>query len=81
MTYDSTVYTLYVTTFRENGRLSAKVETEKNGTSYAGEFVFDNIRVLPKTGDTAMKAVSLLAALTVLLAAAAKAANKRRKVS
>ncbi|MGI6687759.1 MAG: Spy0128 family protein [Christensenellales bacterium] len=52
--YDSTVYTLKVTTTASDGQLKAKIDVLKNGMPYAGDIVFTNQRKMPATGDQAL---------------------------
>lgn len=66
ITYDTTVYTLRVTTTPQNGRLTAQVEILKNGVPYAGELVFTNVRKAPATGDSQMTLIFMLFTLSAL---------------
>lgn len=78
-TYDTTVYTVKVTTQAVSGKLQATVNIEKNGIPTAGGMVFTNKYKLPQTGDSVMTRVMLLISLSLVLGAGAYALNRRVK--
>lgn len=69
--YDSTVYTVKVTTRAEGERLKASVSLEKDGVPYDGEMVFTNQQTLPPTGDSMPTLILLLLLGALVLGAAA----------
>ena len=77
MVYDDTVYTVKVSTRAANGQLEATVSILKDGTPYAGDMVFTNVRNVPPTGDSALNFVMLLAVAAVLLASAALVLHRK----
>ena len=79
ITYDSTVYTVKVTTKAVNGQLQAKVELEKNGIPYANEILFTNIRPMPATGDSALTVPLMLAVAGLALVGISLLLKKRSK--
>mgnify|MGYP000942062209 CR=1 FL=1 len=79
ITYDSTVYTVKVTTRAEGGRLKASVSLEKDGVPYDGEMVFTNKQNLPPTGDSAPTLILLLLLGALALGAAAYLRSRKPK--
>lgn len=69
--YDSTRYTVLVTTRASGGELLADVDILRDGTPYAGDMVFTNIRHLPKTGDSTFRTIVILLAISAALACGA----------
>jgi pilin isopeptide linkage protein len=65
ITYDKTVYTIKVTTWPVNGKLSYRVDVEKDGTPYAGGVTFTNIRDMPSTGDNQPVLIFILNAVAL----------------
>ncbi len=79
ITYDTTVYTVKVTTTAVDGRLQAQVDVLRDGVPYAGELVFANTRQAPRTGDSTVARILLLLALAGVLGASALLMRRRRK--
>lgn len=81
ISYDSTVYTLLVSTSAEDGKLTAQVDIKKNDTPFAGDMLFSNIKEMPQTGDPLSRLILALGliAFSLGLASIWLAKRKRRK--
>jgi len=71
MTYDTTVYTVKVTTRAVGGALQATVDIEKNGVPFAGKMLFTNKLPAPPTGDYTMQTLLLLLGASLVMLSAA----------
>ncbi len=81
VTYDATVYTVKITTTPQSGVLQAKVDILKDGTPYAGDVVFTNVRHVPPTGDSAPTTMLLLAIAAMAMLGGAMLINRKRKTT
>ena len=81
ISYDSTVYTVKITTTAAAGKLRAAVSLEKDGVPYAGKIVFTNTRELPKTGDNYLGTASLMAIVSMLMGVAWLLGGKRGRLN
>jgi len=79
--YDSTLYTVKVTTTATNGQLSARVDILRDGMPYGGDMVFTNIRQVPKTGDSAPRVMLMLALAGLVLAGVALTSKRMSRRS
>ncbi len=79
VTYDATVYTVKITTTPQSGALKAKVDILKDGTPYAGDMVFTNVRKMPPTGDSMPFTMALLAMTALALFGGAMLLKRRPK--
>ncbi len=79
MHYDQTVYKVWVTTTAQNGRLTASVAYEKDGTPYDGEMVFINRLELPPTGDGRVQYIIILLSLSAAAGSLALLTRRRRE--
>ncbi|NLX82225.1 MAG: Cna B-type domain-containing protein [Clostridiales bacterium] len=76
--YDTTVYTVKITTKPGSGQLEATVNLEKDGVPYAGEMVFTNVLPAPATGDPILRTMGMLLGLALLLMGAAFVVKRKR---
>lgn len=77
MKYDSTVYTVKVTTRAVAGQLQATVQVEKDGVPTAGDIVFTNVLPAPPTGDTIYRQLGMLLGAALLLLGSAWLMRRR----
>ncbi|NLX82576.1 MAG: hypothetical protein GXZ04_01975 [Clostridiales bacterium] len=68
--YDSTVYTLKVSTRAVDGKLEASIAVEKDGLPFTGAVEFTNLHKVPSTGDNIYKTLGLILGMAALLGAA-----------
>lgn len=67
LVYDDTEYCLRISVMELDGRLSAEVDWYRNGTPTAGPIQFENQRLAPQTGDTALRLPLILLTLSAAL--------------
>ncbi len=79
MRYDSTVFTVKITTTAVGGMLEAKVSIEKDGNPVAGEMTFVNQLEMPPTGDRSYLVLGLLLGASVLMMGGAYVISRRRR--
>lgn len=77
--YDSSVYTVYVTSKAVNGQLEATVNVLKDGMPYAGHMTFVNTRKMPSTGDSVYQHIAMLLFVSLLLLTGAQALSSKRR--
>lgn len=76
--YDSTIYTVKVSTRAVAGVLEATVAIERDGTPYAGQMVFVNTRQMPATGDSSHQAILLLVVASLILISGSALLKRRQ---
>lgn len=75
--YDTTVFTVSVTTRAVGGLLEAKVEIQKNGVPYSGSITFVNGHKMPPTGDNLPRLILWMSLLSLMLVGAALLVRKQ----
>ncbi len=78
ITYDSTVYTVKISTRAVGNQLEATVVIEKNGVPSAGSMTFTNYQKVPPTGDKAWQTIALLVVASLVLMGGAYVLRARR---
>ncbi len=78
-TYDTSVYTVRITTRAVGNALTATVDIQKDGVPTAAGIVFTNKAPLPKTGDSAMQMILSLLLLALPLGGLAMRISRKKR--